>query len=153
MPAPFRFDRRFDLAVAPEDLWRTLIQTDEYPTWWSWLREIDGGELREGAVARCVVQGPLPYQLQFEIEVGEVVPATRVDTKVRGDLEGPARLEIAPAPNGSTARLAWTLELRDSLLRPLSLVARPFMVWAHDRAIATGLRDFERRALREDNRE
>ena len=43
MPAPFRFDRRFDLAATPDDLWHTLNRTDEYPEWWSWLREIEGG--------------------------------------------------------------------------------------------------------------
>jgi uncharacterized protein YndB with AHSA1/START domain len=152
VPAPFRFDRRFELAASPDALWRTLARTDEYSEWWSWLRELDGGELREGAVARCVVQGPLPYVLRFDIEVEQVVPATLVATRVRGDLDGPARLEISPTPAGSAARMVWSLELRDSLLRPLSWVARPVMVWAHDRVIATGLRDFERQALAAEGR-
>lgn len=152
MPTPFRFDRRFDLGATPDALWHTLSRTDEYPAWWSWLRELEGGALREGAVARCVVQGPLPYQLRLEIEVERVVPSERIDTHVRGDLDGPARLEIAPAPDGSTARLTWSLELRDTLLRPLSLVARPAMMWAHDRVIVTGLREFERRALQDGER-
>jgi uncharacterized protein YndB with AHSA1/START domain len=147
MPAPFRFDRRFQLAATPEALWLTLERTDDYPTWWSWLRELEGGELREGAVARCAVQGPLPYTLRFEITVERVVAHQRIHTQVSGDLDGPARLEIEPGPGGSTARLAWSLELQDSLLRPLSWVARPAMVWAHDRVIEMGLRDFERRAL------
>lgn len=147
MPAPFHFDRRFDLAATPDALWTTLQRTDEYPEWWSWLRKLDGGELREGAVARCAVQGPLLYTLHFEIVVQRVVRHERVETRVRGDLDGPARLEIEPGSGGSSARLVWSLELRDSLLRPLSLVARPVMEWAHDRVIEVGLRDFERRAL------
>jgi uncharacterized protein YndB with AHSA1/START domain len=147
MPAPFRFDRRFDLAATPQELWSTLQRTDEYPGWWSWLRQLDGGELREGAVARCAVQGPLLYTLRFEIVVERVVRHERVETRVRGDLDGPARLEIEPESGGSVARLAWRLDLRDSFLRPLSRVARPAMEWAHDRVIEVGLRDFERRAL------
>jgi hypothetical protein len=54
---------------------------------------------------------------------------------------------VEPASDGSVARLVWSLELRDSFLRPLSFIARPAMVWAHDRVIELGLRDFERRAL------
>jgi uncharacterized protein YndB with AHSA1/START domain len=145
--APFRYDRRFDFDVAPTDLWDALGRTDQYPQWWSWLRDLDGGELREGAVARCVVQAPLPYALRFDVEVQRVVPQRRVETVVRGDLHGPALLEIEPRTGGCTARLEWTLELRDRLLRPLSSLARPAMVWAHDRVIEVGLREFERRAL------
>jgi hypothetical protein len=70
-----------------------------------------------------------------------------VETSVHGDLHGPARLEVQESPEGCIARLAWSLELRDSLLRPLSLFARPAMVWAHDRVIEIGLREFEWRAL------
>jgi hypothetical protein len=89
----------------------------------------------------------LLYTLRFEIVVERVVRHERVETRVRGDLDGPARLEIEPGSGGSLARLAWSLDLRDSFLRPLSRVARPVMEWAHDRVIEVGLRDFERRAL------
>jgi uncharacterized protein YndB with AHSA1/START domain len=147
VPAPFQFDRRFELAATPDELWRTLSRTEAYPEWWSWLRRFDGAELAEGSVARCVLQGPLPYSLHVQIHVERVVPGERVDTHVRGDLDGPAWLEIEPADAGSVARMVWSLHLRDSLLRPLSLVARPLMVWAHDRVIEVGLREFERRAL------
>lgn len=147
MPAPFDFDRRFDLRATPEQLWGVLQQTERYPVWWSWLRELEGGELREGAVARVLVQAPLPYKLRLEINVERVVTHELVDTQVRGDLHGPARLEVEETAEGCTARLVWSLELRDSLLRPLSLVARPAMVWAHDRVIEIGFREFERRAL------
>lgn len=147
MPAPFTFDRRFELAATPEQLWAVLQQTDQYPVWWSWLRELEGGDLREGAVAHVLVQAPLPYKLKMDITVEHVVPYRSVDTHVRGDLLGPARLEVESAPDGCSARLVWSLELRDSVLRPLSLIARPAMVWAHDRVIEVGLREFERRAL------
>ncbi|MSO78528.1 MAG: hypothetical protein EXQ79_02865 [Acidimicrobiia bacterium] len=147
MPAPFTFDRRFGLAATPEQLWAVLQQTEQYPVWWSWLRELEGGELREGAVARVLVQAPLPYKLRMDITVEHVVPQRSVDTHVRGDLQGPARLEVDATPGGCTARLIWSLKLRDSVLRPLSFIARPAMVWAHDRVIEIGLREFERRAL------
>ena len=147
MPAPFRFDRSFDLDATPAELWRALAATDRYPEWWSWLRVLEGAELREGTVAQCVVRAPIPYTLEFEVAVQRVVPHEVIDTHVHGDLEGPARLEISPRPQGCAARLAWTLEMRDALLRPFSVLARPVLMWAHDRLIATGLRDFERRAL------
>jgi uncharacterized protein YndB with AHSA1/START domain len=149
---PFRYDRSFEFDVAPRDLWSVLTQTDRYPEWWPWLRDFDRAEIEAGAVASCVVQGPLPYTLRFEVVVESVVPEERVATQVRGDLSGPAVLELTERPGGSSARLQWSLELRDRLLRPLSRVARPAMVWAHDRVIEIGLREFERVALNGDGR-
>lgn len=147
MPAPFRYDRRFEFAVAREQLWATLTRTDEYPRWWPWLHHLDGDGLEAGTVAHCVVRAPLPYTLRFEVVVDHVVPHERVDTRVRGDLEGPARLELEPDGDTCAARLVWSLELRDRVLRRVAGIARPAMVWAHDRVIDVGLRSFERRAL------
>jgi hypothetical protein len=148
MSAPFTFDRRWDFAVPPDELWATLSRTDEYPDWWSWLREFDADGLEQGATARCVIRAPLPYALRFTVHVHQAVKAELVDTVIHGDLEGPARLEIAPSgPGGSTARLTWALVLRDPVLRRLAVVGRRAMTWGHDRVVASGLRQFEQRAL------
>jgi hypothetical protein len=85
--------------------------------------------------------------LRLAIGVDRVVANELVDTTVRGDLEGPARLELAASPGGCTARMVWRLELRDTVLRSFAMVARPAMVWAHDRIVESGLRQFERRAI------
>jgi hypothetical protein len=145
--APFHYDRRFRLDVPPDALWALLEGTDRYVEWWSWLQTLDGGGLRRGDVAECVVRAPLPYSLRFTVRVEDVVPRASVATRVEGDLEGPARLEITAVPGGCEARLAWELHLRDRVLRPLSGVARPAMRWAHDRVVETGLSEFRRRAI------
>jgi len=43
--------------------------------------------------------------------------------------------------------MVWSLEPRDTLLRSFAIVARPAMVWADDRVVESGLRQFERRAI------
>lgn len=147
VPASFRYDRRFPLSLTPAELWCLLEQTDRYADWWSWLQSLQGGGLRVGDAAQCVVRAPLPYSLRFTVHVEELVPASRVVTRVSGDLSGPARLEIEPSPRGCDARLVWSLELHDPVLRPLSVVTRPAMRWAHDRVVDGGLADFRRRAV------
>jgi hypothetical protein len=123
---PFRFDRGWDFAVTPEELWTTLEQTDRYTVWWPWLREleIDGGGLRSGATARLVIQAPLPYQLRCTIHVDEAADARVL-----------------------AARMQWTLDVQSPLLRPMATVARPALSWAHDRIVERGLDQFEERAL------
>ena len=136
---PFRFDRSWHFGLSPQELWATLSRTEQYRSWWPWLREFDaqddGDALRTGAVARVVIQAPLPYQLRCTIRVVDAEPDRRLVTVVDGDLSGPARLELQ-AP----------------LLRSFARVARPAMAWAHDRVVERGLVQFEGHALRERDR-
>lgn len=149
MATPFQFDRAWNFAVAPEQLWATLEQTDLYRHWWPWLREfhVEGDGLVAGSTARVVIQAPLPYQLNCMIAVHDAVAARSLVGEVTGDLQGPARLELASTATGTAARLAWTLEVRSSLLRPFATVGRPMLAWAHDKIVERGLVQFEQRAL------
>jgi uncharacterized protein YndB with AHSA1/START domain len=149
MPSPFSFDRSWTFEVPPAELWGALTDADRYRSWWPWLRRFDtGGQpLGEGTVARCTVRAPLPYALDFTVTVVEMVPERRLVASVAGDLAGPARLEVAEAPEGSRATLAWTVELRAPILRAASRIARPVMEWGHDWVVDSGVRQFRARAL------
>lgn len=151
MATPFAFDRAWEFAVGPEALWATLARTDRYCDWWPWLRElhVDGGGLLPGSAAHVVIQAPLPYQLRCSVHVEEAVAPERLVATVSGDLEGPARLELVPRGAGTSARLVWELAVTSSLLRPISVVARPALAWAHDRIVERGLAQFETYALDE----
>ena len=144
---PFHFDRTWDFAVSPAELWNVVTRTDDYRAWWSWLRDFDVAGVYAGAQAHCVIQSPLPYALRLHIDVERVEHPSIIETYVRGDLDGPARLEIDTTGDGSRARLAWELEVCDQVLRRVARVARPVMVWAHDRVVATGVEQFRHLAL------
>jgi hypothetical protein len=145
--APFRFDRIWTFPVPPSELWAVLERTDDYVSWWSWLREFDADGLRAGSRARCTIQAPLPYALHCDISVLQVEPEVAIVTQIGGDLRGPARLDVAPAGAGSTARLSWSLELGNPVLAKLARVGRPLMAWAHDVVVAIGVDQFRRHAL------
>lgn len=149
MPATFDYDRRFAFAVSPETFWDTVSQTECYPDWWTWLREFESDGLHEGSHTECVIRAPLPYALRVSIDVERTVHPERVETRVSGDLDGPARLEISPTTSGCAARLVWSLELREPWLARLARFTRPVLAWAHDRVIDSGVRRFEQVALSE----
>lgn len=144
---PFRFDDRWVFAVPPDELWEVLSSTDRFREWWPWLRALESDGLVAGGVAHCMVRAPVPYSLRFDVTIVDVVDGRLVDTRVSGDLEGPARLDLAVHPEGSEARLSWELELRAPLLGAASLVARPLMEWGHRWVVDTGVRQFRRLAL------
>ena len=41
VPPPFHFDRTWDFPVTPAVFWSTIARTDDYTSWWSWLRDFD----------------------------------------------------------------------------------------------------------------
>lgn len=133
--------------MAPERLWEALTDTSQFPRWWPWLRRLDGDGLVDGGRSECVVRAPVPYSLRFRVEVRALVPGRLVDTWVSGHLDGPARLEVGAHPDGATARLAWSMELRHPVLRQVARVGRPVMEWGHDWVVGTGLDQFHHRAL------
>jgi hypothetical protein len=147
MPASFSSDRSYVFDVEPGEFWAAISRTDDFPRWWSWLRRLDAGGLEEGTQARCEVDPPLPYNLRFTITLDRIVPERLVEATVAGDIAGPARLEVEPHRDGSQIRLTWDLVPGTPFLRGLSRVARPVMVWGHDRVIDLGVRQFRQRAL------
>jgi hypothetical protein len=150
--APFEFDRAWDFPVPPETFWATIVQTDEYPLWWGWLRSFDSPGVVAGSETEFVVQGALPYQLHFIVAVDRVVEQETVETHVLGDLEGLAALRLAPDhDSGCIARLTWTLEPKEPFLRRLSVISHPLLAWSHDQVVSMGVRQFRRRLARTTN--
>ncbi|MCU1376463.1 MAG: polyketide cyclase, partial [Actinomycetia bacterium] len=139
---PFLFDRTWAFDVHVEELWAVVSDTSRFPEWWPWL-EADGlGPLEPGTVAQFKVDPPLPYKLELTVAVQRVEPSALVEAMVSGDLAGPARMEVAADGDGSTARLAWSLEVQRRLLVVGEKVARPAMVWGHNTVVAKGLERF-----------
>lgn len=85
--------------------------------------------------------------LTVDLLVVDVVPESLVDVIVSGDLAGPARLEVEASPAGSTARLAWELDVRRPVLRLAAGVARPVLQWGHEWVVSNGVEQFRRDAL------
>jgi len=146
-PAPFTFDRVWEFDVTPPRLWSVLSDTQAFPRWWPWLRSFEPVSLEPGARTRCSIGPPLPYVLTVDLAVIDVVPESLVDVRVTGDVTGPARLEIEPTEQGSTARLVWTLDVCRPMLRVAAGVARPVLQWGHEWVVSNGVEQFRRSAL------
>ena len=141
-------DQSWDFPVPPGELWNVLSRTQDYRTWFSWLRSIDASDGRaQGATARCVIGPPVPYLLRVTIRVVALVPGRTIATEVDGDLRGPARLEIEEAEAGSRARLVWALTVSRPVLQVAARLARPLMQRGHDWCVDTGVAQFRRKAI------
>lgn len=143
--APFDFDRAWEFSIGPDEFWATVSHTDSFPLWWGWLRAFESEGLVQGATTDFVVQGALPYQLHFVVVIDRLVEARLVETSVSGDVRGPASLELEASPGGCVARLRWSLEPQERVLRRLAMISHPLLSWSHDQVVAMGVAQFRRR--------
>jgi uncharacterized protein YndB with AHSA1/START domain len=143
----FDSDRRYQLAVAPAELWAALARVEDYQGWWPWLRAFDAAGLEGDDVWHCHVQPPVPYRVRFSVALDEVRAPHSVRATISGDVVGEARLEIAEHPGGSEARLVSSLEPGNGFLRAVARLAAPVVRFGHDWVLDTGARQFIDRAV------
>ncbi len=140
-------DRRHTFPVSPEELWDTVARVHAYRHWWPWLRGFDAEALAVGERWSAVVQPPLPYRLRFEVHLDEIRAPHLASADVSGDIEGRARIEIAPVAGGSELHFVSELAPTNAILRAVSQMAAPMVRFGHEWVLDTGLRQFRDRAL------
>jgi uncharacterized protein YndB with AHSA1/START domain len=143
----FETDRRYQLPVAPAELWAALTRVEDYQSWWPWLRRFDAAELAGDQVWVCHVQPPLPYWVRFSVVLEEVRAPHTIRATITGDVVGDAALDITAHPQGSEARLVSHLGPGNGFLKAVSRLAGPVARHGHDWVLDTGARQFIDRAV------
>jgi uncharacterized protein YndB with AHSA1/START domain len=137
-------DRRYVLPAGVEEVWARLADVESFPTWWRWLRDfrVEGDGLRGGTVLHGSVVPPVPYRFRVQIHLEEVEVYQSISARLSGDLTGPARVELAPHPDGCEVAASWAVEMRKPSMRAAARIARPVLVWGHDQVVTTTVRRF-----------
>ena len=138
--------RAFPLGASPDEVWSLIAQTHRFPSWWGWLDEFEADRpgLEPGAVLRGVVLPPVPYRLRVEVVLEHCQRPHRIDGRVTGDLQGDAQLRLRPDDAGTLAEVEWTLEMRQAPMRVAARLARPLLLWGHDRVVEATVAGFRR---------
>jgi len=141
----------FQFGVPPEAVWGTIERTGEFEGWWGWLGNfcLDGPGLEAGSVLVGVVSPPLPYHMRIRVELEHCQRPSSIDAAVHGDLEGRARLELAPDGDGTIASVAWTIEMMQRPMRAAARFAYPLLRWGHDRVVDATVHGFRRQLASE----
>lgn len=136
----------FRFAVPPEAVWAAIERTGEFQRWWGWLGDfhVEGPGLETGSVLVGVVSPPLPYRMGIRVELEQCVRPTSIVAAVHGDLEGRARLDLAPDGDNTVATVAWTIEMMQRPMRIASRFAYPLLRWGHDRVVDATVYGFRR---------
>ncbi len=142
-----RSDRWYDFPATPPEVWAAFSDPARYRSWWPWLDDFTGSDLRPGARWRCAVSPPLPYVVRFSLHLDEVEPPRRIRATVAGDITGWAELELEGQGSGCRLHLVSALAPRHPVLRAVANVARPVVHRGHDWVLDTGARQFAEQAL------
>jgi hypothetical protein len=142
-----QFRRAYDFATTPDAFWDAIQEVDEFKKWWSWLDDfrLEGDTLEAGSVLTGVVAPPLPYRMRIRVELVRCEPRNFIDAVVHGDLEGVARLEMRANDGGTSAEVAWTVEMMQRPMRLASRFAHPLLQWGHDQVVDITVAGFRRR--------
>ena len=141
-------DRTWAIDAGVDEVWSRVCDTGAYGDWWPWLTEFDHGPgLVAGSTWSCAVAPPLPYVVRFDLHLDRVGPGRHVEARVRGDIQGHARLALHNDGARSCVRLVSDLHPANSLLRAVALVARPMVERGHNWVLDAGFRQFVRAGL------
>ncbi len=149
MPTPptvIDYRQRFFLAAPPAAVWEALSEPRRFEAWWGWLGEfsVDGDGLVDGAVLSGLVSPPVPYRMRVTVRLERCERPRRIDAVVAGDLEGSAFLELRPDGDGTSAEVAWRIEMMQRSMRLAARVAAPLLRWGHDRVVEMTVAGFRR---------
>jgi hypothetical protein len=144
-PYVMEYRGAYDFALTPEQMWEAIGHAEHFEGWW-WLGELrfEGPGLAPGAVLHGVVSPPVPFRMRVTVRIDHCRPPARIDATVDGDLVGPASLRLSPKGDGSTAEVAWSLEMRQRPMRVAARMAKPLLQWGHDRVVDATVAGFRR---------
>jgi hypothetical protein len=139
--ARFSFRREFDVPARVERVQEVLVDLEWYAAWWPEIVAV--GKLSDDD-ALVVCRSALPYELVLHLTAVHREPE-RLEVALDGDLEGFARFELSETPTGTHLVFTEQVEAVGRALRTASYVARPLLVWNHDRMLESCLRGLRRR--------
>lgn len=145
-PAIVDYRRSFRFDVPPGALWEALSEPQRFESWWGWLGEfrVEGDGLVDGAVLTGLVSPPVPYQMRVTVRLDRCQAPRRIDATVEGDLQGTAWLELRAEDRGTSAEIAWRIEMMQRPMRIAARVAGPLLRWGHDRVVDMTVAGFRR---------
>ena len=146
-PTVIEYHRCFRFEATPVQMWDALSEPRHFESWWAWLAElhVDGEGLVDGAVWSGLVSPPVPYRMRVTVRLEHCQAPKRVDAAVEGDLRGRAWLQLHPEGSGTTAEVAWRIEMMQRPMRLAARVAAPLLRWGHDRVVDMTVAGFRRR--------
>jgi hypothetical protein len=131
----YSFREEWTVAATPGRVRDLLLDLERYPRWW---REVRAVARLSDDDALVVCRSALPYDLELHLHAVHR-HEDLLETAIAGDLVGHARYRIAADGAGTRLRFEQDVDVTGRLLGLASRLARPVLVWNHDRMMRSCL--------------
>jgi uncharacterized protein YndB with AHSA1/START domain len=141
----YRKDHFFD--APPARIWALVEEPELFPRMWPWMKQprLVAERVEPGAVLSFVIDPPFPYRMSVKATFTDVREERSVAADISGDLEGTASMQLRAHDGGTTATVAWKVEIKQRRMRVAARLARPLLIRGHNWAVEVALRGFRRR--------
>lgn len=126
-----------EVTAGRERVWEALVGVNEWPSWWSWLRNVKvirpGSEDGLGGRFRGLLATPTRYRLRNEIEVVGVDHLESISLRANGDLAGRGDFRLSDAGSGGTSvQFEWKVRTTKWWMNLAAPLARGAFIRNHD---------------------
>jgi len=134
----YRFSASWTLPAPRSVVYDVLVDLEHYPDWWREVRAVAKVSDDEAIV---ICRSWLPYSLELDLTAVHRDPGL-LEVAIDGDLAGHARWRLAVAADatgGTQMDFEQSVRVASRPLAIASYVARPLLVWNHDRMMRSCL--------------
>jgi hypothetical protein len=131
----YSFREEWTVDAHPGRVRDVLVDLERYPRWW---REVRAVAKVSDDDALVVCRSALPYDLELHLHAVHR-EVDLLETAIGGDLVGHARYRIAAHGTGTRLRFEQEVDVAGRVLGLASRLARPVLVWNHDRMMRSCL--------------
>lgn len=136
MSRHFRFDGQWLVDLPVESAYEQLVDLEHYPDWWPEVRAVAKVSPDD---ARVLIRSRLPYTLDLLLHAVHR-RQDLLETTISGDLEGWVHWRLAADGEQTRLSFAQEVEVSGRLLGWASYVARPLLVWNHEKMMRSAVR-------------
>ena len=125
-----------------ESVWPCLVHTETWPSWWKYVKSVE--EMESGAPTgvfnkrRFRWRTRLPYHLNLDLTVTQIIPYRRITVAVQGDLSGTGRCRVSADSERTTVEFHWQVKTCKPWMDRISLISRPLFEWNHTQVMKQG---------------
>jgi len=145
MKTDYTFRTTWNIEAPLPKVWNAIFNSQEWPTWWKGvvavkLIKVDTQHKGIGSIVEYTWKSVLPYTLNFQTEVTEVVLHKLLEGRATGELEGVGVWTFSEKNGITTTQYVWRVNMTQPLLKALSPIFRPLFIWNHDQLMEQGRR-------------
>jgi uncharacterized protein YndB with AHSA1/START domain len=147
--AEFHLSTDWLLPAPVERVWDVLVRPEDWPSWWRAVEAVEpiapGDADGIGAVRRFTWRTALPYRVAFAMRTVRLEKPRLIEGRAEGELDGVGRWTLTPAGHGAQVRYDWIVRISKPWMRLMAPLARPVFTWNHNKVMAWGFEDLQRK--------